>query len=276
MSLFTRNRTKKVAIGVGILCFLSFFGLWLLSREATLIYVANYLVERMEGRLQLADVRGSLLGTVRLRALRYDDKFGKLAINDAHLEWKPLRLLRGQVAVGSVSANTVTLDLARTDDERSKPPQSLRSPIPYAVTDFRIEKLAVTQAGATHEVRGLHAGFSGGRRHLQAELKALATQYGTFQGEVKLGADSPFDMQGTLQLTALEPQDYSVRVKLDGTLINALAQIDAQSRAASLTARLAVAPFDWQPLTHLEFVAKDFDPRAWSATAPQALISGEG
>ncbi|HET7160817.1 MAG TPA: AsmA family protein, partial [Burkholderiales bacterium] len=47
-------------------------------------------------------------------------------------------------------------------------------------------------------------------------------------------------------------------------------------RAASLTARLAVAPFELQPLTQLEFVAKDFDPRAWSATAPQALISGEG
>jgi hypothetical protein len=211
-----------------------------------------------------------------LQALRYDDKFGKLAINDAHLEWRPLRLLRGQIAVGSVAANTVALDLAKTEDERSSPPASLRSPIAFAVTDFRIGTLAITQAGATHELRDLQAALSGGRRHLQAELKSLVTRYGAFQGDVKLGADAPFNMTGKLQLTAPEPQDYSVQVRLAGTLMNALAEIDAQARSASVAAKLAVAPFELQPLTQLEFVAKDFDPRAWSATAPRALVSGQG
>ncbi len=37
-----------------------------------------------------------------------------------------------------------------------------------------------------------------------------------------------------------------------------------------------MAPYDAQPLTQLEFTAKDFDPRAWAANAPGAKLSGEG
>ncbi|MES2563567.1 MAG: hypothetical protein V4637_12655, partial [Pseudomonadota bacterium] len=168
MSVFTRNRAKKAAIGLSVVCLLSLPALWLLGRESTLIYVANYIVERMDGRLQLSNVRGSLLGTIRLQTLRYDDKFGKLAIDEARLEWRPLRLLRGQIAVGEVAANSVALDLVKTDDERSKPPKSLRAPLSFAVTDFRINTLAVTRDGATHELRDLQAAFSGGRRNLRA------------------------------------------------------------------------------------------------------------
>ena len=266
---------KRAAIALLVLVALSLPGLWLLGRESTLISIARHLVERMDGRLQLADVRGSLLGTIQVRELRFEDKFGKLAIDDAHLEWKPLRLLRGQVAVGSVAASTVTLDLAQSD-ERATPPESLSSPIAFAITDFRIDTLAITRAGVTHEVRGLQAAFSGGRRHLQAELKSLATQWGTFRGEVKLGAKTPFDLAGNLQLTALDPQDYRVAAKLGGTLLNAEAAVDAKARTASAAAKLAVAPFEAQPLTHLEFMAKDFDPRVWAAGAPRAMISGDG
>lgn len=267
---------RTAGIALLSLVALSLPALWLLGRESTLIYAADHLVDRMGGRLQLTEVHGSLLGTIRIRALRFEDKFGKLAIDDAHFEWKPLRLLRGQVAVGSVAASTVALDLVKSDDERATPPESLRSPIAFAITDFRIDTLAITQAGATHELRGLHAAFSGGRRHLQAELKSLATQWGTVRGEVKLGAESPFDLTGNMRFTALQPQDYDVAAKLGGTLLNAEASVEAKARNASAAAKLAVAPFERQPLTNLEFSAKDIDPRAWAAAAPRAMMSGVG
>src|SRR5688500_4288670 len=99
---FSKKARKRAAIAAGVFVALSAAGLWLLGREATLIYVADKAVERSGGRLQLAEVRGSLLSTVRVRDIRFEDKFGKLGIADAHLEWKPLRLLIGQIAVDEV------------------------------------------------------------------------------------------------------------------------------------------------------------------------------
>ena len=271
-----RRRLRTLAIVVAAIVAVSAALLWFLSRESTLISAANYVSNGFAGRLQLADVRGSLLGTIEVRELRYEDKFGKLAIGNARMVWRPVRLLLGQVAVGAMRADTVALDLAKTEEQEKKPPESLRAPMSFAVTDFQIGKLTLNKDGAAHEISGLRAAFSGGRRNLQAEVKSLVTQWGNLKGEVKIGADSPFDLDGNIELTSLNPNDYAVTTKLSGSLLNAEAAVDAKAREATAAVRLAVAPYDVQPLTRFQFSAKDFDPRAWSKTAPTAALSGEG
>src|SRR5206468_2601665 len=52
--------------------------------------------------------------------------------------------------------------------------------------------------------------------------------------------------------------------------------IDAKARDASASVNLAVAPFERQPLTRLEFTSKNFDPHAWNAGAPTAVLDGQG
>ena len=109
-SVFSRGvrskRMKTAIIASLFLVAVGVCGLWVLSRETTLIYAANALSQRLDGRLQTVDLRGSLLGTITVAELHYQDRFGKLAIKDAHLEWRPIRLLIGQVAVGAMTANT--------------------------------------------------------------------------------------------------------------------------------------------------------------------------
>ena len=266
----------KIALIALFLVALGACGLWTLSRETTLIYAANALSQRLDGRLQTVDLRGSLLGTITARELHYQDRFGKVAIEDARLEWRPLRLLIGQVAVGAMTANTVTLELATPQDESPKPPASLAAPISFAVTDFQIAMLSLVRPGATQEIRGLRAAFSGNRKQLKAEVKSLATQYGAVNGELKIGADSPFALDGKVELATTDPHPYAATVQLGGSLLNAEISVHAQARDASASAKLAVAPYEAQPLTQLEFTAKDFNPRAWAANAPAAKLSGEG
>ena len=143
-------------------------GLWTLSRETTLIYAANALSQRLDGRLQTVDLRGSLLGTITAGELHYQDRFGKIAIKDARLEWRPIRLLIGQVAVGAMTANTVTLELAKPEDESRKPPESLAAPISFAVTDFQIATLSIVRPDATQEIRGLARGVFGQQKAAQS------------------------------------------------------------------------------------------------------------
>ncbi len=271
-----RGRMRNVAIVAGLLVALVSGSLWFLSRESTLEHAANYVAKRTDGRLEPAGVQGSLLGTIRVRELRYRDTFGKLTINDAHIVWRPVRLLIGQIAVGAMAADSVSLELSKAEDEIRKPPASLRPPISFAITELQIGQLTLTRADTTHELRGLRAAFSGNRRHLQAELKSLATQWGTLRGELQVGADAPFDLKGGVALTALDPEAYTATLKLGGSLMHAEASLEAKARDAAAAAKLAIAPYELQPLTHLEFSARDFDPRVWAPTAPSAALSGEG
>ena len=74
-SVFSRGvrsrRTKQAAIAALFLVALGACGLWVLSRETTLIHAANALSQRLEGRLQTVDLRGSLLGTITAGELHY-------------------------------------------------------------------------------------------------------------------------------------------------------------------------------------------------------------
>jgi uncharacterized protein involved in outer membrane biogenesis len=180
------------------------------------------------------------------------------------------------VAVGAMTADKVTLELAKSEDESRNPPETLAAPISFAVTDFQIAQLSIVRPDATQEIRGLRAAFSGNRKQLKAEMKSLATQYGALTGELKIGAESPFALDGNVELAAPDPHPYVATAKVGGSLLNAEASVHAQARDAIAFAKLAVAPYEAQPLTQLEFMAKDFDPRAWAANAPGAKLSGEG
>lgn len=269
------GRMRRIAVSAGVVAALAGVGLWVLSRQETLIWSAERVAAQTGGRLHYADLRGSLLGAIEVREVRYEDKFGRIAIDDARMTWRPIRLLIGQVAVGSMSAKTVRLELARSEEEK-KPPESLRAPISFAVTDFQIGSLTVTNEADTHDVRDLTAAFSGNRKQLHAEVKSLATQYGNVKGDLKVGADAPFPLDGKIELKSLQDGVYAAAMKLEGSLMNAVANLDAKAREASASVKLAVAPYDAQPLTELKFSAKDFDPSAWVKTSPTAGLSGEG
>ncbi len=270
------RRTRSLAISLGVVAALVAGGLWALSREEALIWAAERVAAQTGGRLHYTGLSGSLLGSIQVRELRYEDRFGEVVIGDARMTWRPIRLLVGQVAVGSMHAATVRLERAASGAEELKPPASLRAPLSFAVTDFRIDRLTMTNEAATHEIRDLTAAFSGNRKRLHAEVKSLATPYGRVTGDLEIGADAPFPLHGTIDVTSPRQGDYAVTTTLEGSLMHAVATLAAEARDASATVKLALAPYDAQPLTGLEFQARNVDPRAWLATAPEAALSGEG
>jgi hypothetical protein len=240
-SLERLPRMRKIAISAAVVVALLGIGVWVLSREETLNWAAEHVAAKTGGRLQYADLRGSLLRSIDVRELRYEDKFGRIAIDDAHMTWRPIRLLIGQVAVGAMSAKSVRLELAKSDEEK-KPPETLRAPMSFAITDVRIGTLSVTNESGTHEVRDLTAAFSGNRKELHGEVKSLSTQYGKVKGELKIGADAPFPLDGKVELASLEEGVYNATTKLEGSVMNAVANHESRAREATASKNLAVAP----------------------------------
>lgn len=269
------GRMRRVAISAGAVAALAGVGLWVLSRQETLIWCAERVAVQAGGSLHYAGLRGSLLGAIEVSELRYEGKFGRISIDDARMKWRPIRLLIGQVAVGSMSARTVRLELANSGKEK-RPPESLRAPISFAVTDLRIGSLTATNEAGTHDIHDFSAAFSGSRKQLHAEVKSLTTRYGNVKGELEVGADAPFPLAGQIELKSPQDGTYAAAAKVEGSLMNAVANLDAKAGEATASVKLAVAPYDAQPLTELTFSAKDFDPSAWVKTGPAAGLSGEG
>src|SRR6185503_11380503 len=101
----TSRQTRIKIAGIALLALISVLGagLWVLSRESTLIWAVHHLEKRLDGRLSVAEVRGSLLSKIYARELLYGDKVGKITVRDARMVWRPVRLFIGQVAVGAMS-----------------------------------------------------------------------------------------------------------------------------------------------------------------------------
>ncbi len=244
----------------------------MLGRESTLIFAFDHVANRLDGRLTAAGVRGSLLGTIHVRELGYRDRFGELVVQDARLEWRPVRLLLGQLAVGAMSANAVTLELAPSEGDDLEPPQSLAAPMSFAVPDSPIDTLRILRADGTQEIRGVRAAFSGNGKHIAGELKALETRYGHARGRIDIGARSPFPLRGDINIAGSTPVGYSVDAELSGSLMDARAAIVAKAQDAKASVELALAPFDAQPLTRLDLSAEGWNPRLWDERAPVARI----
>ena len=151
------------------------------------------LVERLGGRLELVEVRGSLLGEMRLAKLRFHDEFGRVEVDDAQLRWRPLRLLIGQVSFSEAVAKAIAVELApSTSSEPPAPPRSLASPISVAIENLAVETLSISRASANHELHGLHVVLTGTPRAWEVQLKSLVTPWGDMRADVKLDAHEPF------------------------------------------------------------------------------------
>ncbi|MDE2396449.1 MAG: AsmA family protein [Burkholderiales bacterium] len=155
------------------------------------------------------------------------------------------------------------------------PPGSLRPPLSFAIDAFRIDHLTLETDAGRLDLHHLAAALSGNRDRLRAEVKSLATRYGTVQADIGVGTRAPFALTGEIDLSSLQNGDYGATAKLGGSVVDAVAQLDARAREASASARLVLAPFDAQPLSALELQLKDFEPRAWMQASPTAMLSGE-
>ena len=153
---------RKAALGMIAFVLVVAFGIWLLGREATLVYAAHHLVERLGGRLELVEVRGSLLGEMRLAKLRFHDEFGRVEVDDAQLRWRPLRLLIGQMSFSEAVARAIAVELAAsTSSEPPASPRSFASPISVAIENLAVETLSISRASANHQLHGLSVVLTG-------------------------------------------------------------------------------------------------------------------
>lgn len=225
---------------------------------------ARFALERgaalVGGRLQLAAVEGSLLGPLHLQEVAYADSATHCAVASLELEWRPMALLRRQLAVTRLIIGGVDLRTVPAPDTAAAPPADLRSsvealrrfslPIAVSLEECRLRRLSLATPEPLPALDSLSLSLQAGGQQLFLEQLKLGAPQGTLDLSAALtgwGADSlGVDLQWTLDAaTAHARGQWQVDGCLDslratGDLALALAAV---ADTAHLAARVEINPF---------------------------------
>lgn len=128
----------------------------------------------MAGRLLLTQVHGRLAGPVRVEGLVYRDRGASYRIESARLDWRPLALGRGELAIDALHLVGVSVHRFEAEPGAKRPPQGFPSvalPLRVRIRDLRIEHLSI-QSGRAAPVRVQRLALRGG---LAAGVLRIAT-----------------------------------------------------------------------------------------------------
>lgn len=218
--------------------------LWGLGREANLQWLAAQASARSGGRLELAGVRGSLYGPLRFARIEYRDGARSVAADGVALEWSPLALLVGRVAVDSLEVKALRIELGEQGGARARPPGDLALPFELSLAQVRIGELALHMGERSETLRGIELSARLGRGEHRLELGHARTPWGVLQGEASLGARAPYRLSAKATLVRSdEPGPYRVSAQAAGTLRRI--ELSAKAERGALRARLSgsVEPF---------------------------------
>src|SRR5690349_2090674 len=135
---------KRIPIILLAVAVLLLGGVWLLGREATLVWVADKVQARMGDALQLSNVRGSLLREVHVDRLHWQSESTAITGENVDLAWAPWWLLAGKLAFRHASADSLAFERRDTAQTAKSPigvPEHLHVPLRLKVDDTTVKTL---------------------------------------------------------------------------------------------------------------------------------------
>ncbi len=218
--------------------------LWGLGREATLQWLAAQASARSAGRLELADVRGSLYGPLRIAHVAYRDGARRIEADAVALDWSPLALLAGRLAVDSLEVGTLRVELSGQGGASAQLPDDLGLPLELSLAQVRVGELALRAGGSSETLRDIELSTRLTRGVYRLELARAQTPFGALQGEASLGTRAPYRLAAKATLARGDaPGPYRISAQASGRL--GAIELSAAAERGALRARLRarIAPF---------------------------------
>jgi translocation and assembly module TamB len=232
----------------------------------------------LPGELTVSEQHGSLLGPIHLRGVHYRDAQIKLSIQQLDLDWRPLSLFSGELAVTNLALNEVDVALQATQSGQSTQPSALVLPLRLDVQNLSIAKLQITPAAnasplAIDQVQlSAHAAV---RTITLRELVVAAYQArAKLSGDVSLAKDFPLH----LAIEASYQDDAKHHLQSSGSLTGDLRKLQlTQNLSGMVQAKLKAEAKDI--LTHLQWQAQldiaSLDTHALITKGPAVNVQGK-
>ncbi|MHB1214771.1 MAG: translocation/assembly module TamB domain-containing protein [Thiobacillus sp.] len=227
-------------------------------------------------RLAFEGVNGHLGVPLDIQKLTIATDTQRIEIDGLHLEWQPRALWQRRIEVDLLAAQAMRVNTLKKDTPPPALPASLRLPFDLRVQAIDLAKLDVVQTGVTLTFRTLKARLDGVGARYRLSGVALETPWADVSGQLDLGKDAPFALQGRLDAARRDPVPVTARLDLAGTLAALRFQLNAAARDMRVLASGEAAPFARVRVPRLLVAGEGIDPRQFSAGAPMADLAFSG
>ena len=247
---------------------------WLAGRDASLQWALARVSQASQGKLQFEGVRGSLLGTIDVDRAQFSSSELEISITRGSLQFSLFPLLRGDLIIDRVAADTVTLRQTPTG-KPSQAPQDLTLPLAIRVKALEVKEFSFESGALNLSVARLRGQFSSDGKQHEIVLDHVESPWGTASASLSLGGLAPFALSGKAQFKPLQPAWPPVtRIALSGNLLQFRANLDAHTASLSVKATAQLRPFDPAVVPDLTADIERIDLRGLDPTLPRAELKG--
>lgn len=126
---------------------------WLMTTESGLRWGIHQVAQLIPGQLQTDEISGRLIGPVTVQNVRFEQNGTVVKIENISLDWRPSRLLKGELNIGQFSINQ--LDLTLPDKQADNKPfnvPDIQFPLAVKIEQFRITDIAINQPGQRFQI----------------------------------------------------------------------------------------------------------------------------
>ena len=227
-------------------------------------------------RLKIEGVDGHLGAPLGIRKLTFSSDMQRIELEGLRLEWQPRALWQRRVEIDLLAAQTLRVSILKKDPTPPELPASLRLPLDLRVQVIDLARLEVSEAGRTLGLRNLRARLDDTGARYRLSGIALETPWAAVTGQLELGKDAPFALQGRIDGARRDPVAVSARLELAGQLSAPVFQLHAAAARMRFLASGEAAPFARVRLPRLTVAGEGIDPRQFVAGAPSADLAFSG
>ncbi|MGE5320697.1 MAG: translocation/assembly module TamB domain-containing protein [Hyphomicrobiaceae bacterium] len=271
---------RRVARGlIGLVAMLALVAVAVFGMAATTTgfrWLVNAAASLSGGRLLVAGVDGHLGTPIRVDKLMFTSATQRVTLERGRLEWQPRALLHGRLDIGLLAAQTVRVEVLQKRLTPPALPASLRLPVDVQVAAWDVARLEVVDAGGTLGFRNLHGRIEDDGTRYRFGGMAASTPWADVSGQLELGKDAPFPLQGRFEARRSDPVRVDATLGVRGQLAAIIFRVDAQAKSMRFMASGEAAPFARVRLPRLLVAGQGIDPRQFAAGAPGADLAFSG
>jgi translocation and assembly module TamB len=249
---------------------------WMTSSQSGFLWLTRIASALSQDRLVFTAVEGDLSGSLSIGKLVMATDQQQIQIENLRLEWQPQALWQRRVEIDLLAAQSIQLTRLKPDPTPPELPRSLRLPFEVQLRSLDIASLEIVQAGQSLAFHDLRASLEAMDARYRLTQASVTTPWATLRGEIELGQDAPFRLQGRLDAFREQPLPVQAGMQLTGTLAAPAFNFQANANGMQFMAQGEIAPFAKVRLSRLLVSGQGINPRHFSAAAPNADLAFSG
>lgn len=271
-----RRWPRRVAIGVAVTGALLAGAYWYLGRETTLQALVQRIANESGGSIVVTGVKGSLYSAMTMDKIVFRSPEQLITAEKVEIDWSPFQYLTRGVAINKLYVMSLRLDTLK-EGEKAKMPASLAAPFALQLNDARINKVTMTNAGASTVIADVRFDLHGDKRKWMLRGASAVTPWGYAKAGGSIEAAKPFKLDAAASLTQLAvpkgQKPAQLNLRAGGDLVTTQLAADGQSGKAVGDAMFILSPFDPVPLRQMAINGKNLDPAFLNPALPKADLT---